>query len=134
MLKGEIDAALVAHIKWLVIFKNHLTGVERDDLDPEALRDSTACSFGKWLHANKAALPFPKQFEYIQAVHAVFHIAAAEMAVAIQESHKRIEIEQRLRELQSLSNRLIAALGEVKASLATLDQAIPAAMAWQAAA
>jgi hypothetical protein len=134
MLKGEIDAALVAHIKWLVIFKNHLTGIERDELDPEALRDSTTCSFGKWLHANKAALPFPEQFEYIQAVHAIFHIAAAEMAVAIQESHKRIEIEQRLRELQSLSNRLIKALSEVKASLTTLDQAMPAVMAWQVAA
>ena len=37
MLKGEIDAALVAHIKWLVIFKNHLSGVERDQLDPEVV-------------------------------------------------------------------------------------------------
>jgi hypothetical protein len=52
MLKGEIDAALVAHINWLVIFKNHLTGVERGDLNPEASRDSTACSFSKWLHVS----------------------------------------------------------------------------------
>ena len=132
MLKGEIDAALVAHIKWLVIFKNHLTGVERAQLDPEVVRDSAACNFGQWLHANKGNLPFPDQFEYIDALHAIFHIAAAEMAVAVQTNQNRKEIERQLRELQSFSNRLIAALSEVRASLSPDRQQIPPAVTWQA--
>jgi hypothetical protein len=122
MLKGEIDAALVAHIKWLVIFKNHLTGIERDELEPTVVQDGVACSFGKWLHANKALLPFPEQFEYIQALHAIFHIAAAEMVVAVQTHQDIDEIKRRLRELQRLSNQLIAALSEVKASLFPIRQ------------
>ena len=80
MLKGEIDAALIAHIKWLIIFKNHLTCVERDELDPEIIRDSTTCSFGQWLHANKESLPYPEQFDYIQSLHAIFHPSSTNYA------------------------------------------------------
>jgi hypothetical protein len=117
MLKGEIDAALVAHIKWLVIFKNHLSGIERDRLNPEVVGDGTACSFGQWFHANKEALPYPDQFEYIESLHAIFHIAAAEIAAAVKANQNHKEIKRQIVELQSLSNQLIAALSEVKASL-----------------
>jgi len=117
MLKGEIDAALVAHIKWLVIFKNHLVGVERDQLDPEVIGDGTACSFGQWFHANKEALPLPDQFEYIESLHAIFHLAAAEMTTAVKANQNHKEIKRQIVELQKLSNQLIAALSEVKASL-----------------
>ena len=110
MLKGEIDAALVAHIKWLVIFKNHLSGVERDQLDPEVVGDGTYCSFGQWLYANKDSLPFPEQFENIESLHAIFHIAAAEMAAAVKGKQNPSEIKRQLVELQRLSNQLIAAL------------------------
>jgi hypothetical protein len=122
MLKGEIDAALVAHIKWLVIFKNHLSGVEREQLDPEVIQEGTTCSFGQWLHANKGALPFPDQFEYIDSLHATFHIAAAEMVVAVKANRNHKEIERQLVELQGLSNQLITALSEVKASLFPIGQ------------
>jgi len=126
MLKGEIDAALVAHIKWLVIFKNHLSGIERNQLDPEVVGDGTVCSFGQWFHANKEALPFPDQFEYIQALHAIFHIAAAEMAAAAKANQNHQEIKRQIDELQNLSNQLIAALREVRASLYPLGRpAIP---------
>jgi hypothetical protein len=117
MLKGEIDAALVAHIKWLIIFKNHLSGVERDQLDPEVVGDSACCNFGQWLHANKEALPYPDQFEYIEALHAIFHLAAAEMATAVKANQNQKEIKRQVVELQKFSNQLIAALSEVKASL-----------------
>ena len=83
MLNEEFDAALVAHIKWLVIFKNHLSGVERDRLDPDAVRDDTACHFGKWLHANKETPLFSAQFGHIEPIHGAFHCAAAEVATAI---------------------------------------------------
>lgn len=122
MLKGEIDAALVAHIKWLVIFKNHLGGVERDQLDPEVVGDGTVCSFGQWFHANKELLPFPDQFEYIHSLHAIFHIAAAEMAAAAKANQNHKEIKRQTVELQKLSNQLIAALSEVRASLYPLGQ------------
>jgi len=122
MLKGEIDAALVAHIKWLVIFKNHLSGVERDQLDPEVVGDGTACTFGQWLHANKEALPYQDQFEYIEALHAIFHIAAAEMATAAKSTQNHKEIKRQTVDLQNLSNQLIAALGEVRASLYPLGR------------
>jgi len=117
MLKGDIDAALVAHIKWLVIFKNHLSGIERDQLDPEIVGDDRVCNFGQWLHANKAALPFPEQFEYIQALHAIFHLAASEMAAAAKTTQNHNEIKRQINELQNLSNQLIAALSEVRVSL-----------------
>lgn len=132
MLKGEIDAALVAHIKWLVIFKNHLSGVERDQLDPEVIGDSTACNFGVWLHANKEALPYPDQFEYIQSLHAIFHIAAAEMATAVKANQNHKEIKRQVVELQKFSNQLIDALGEVRASLhPSRRPAIPKSVARQ---
>ncbi len=122
MLKGEIDAALVAHIKWLVIFKNHLSGVERDQLDPEVVGDGTACSFGQWFHANKEALPYPDQFEYIEALHAIFHLAAAEIATAVKVNQNHKEIKRQKAELQNFSNQLIAALIEVRASLYPLGR------------
>jgi hypothetical protein len=117
MLKGEIDAALVAHIKWLVIFKNHLSGIERDRLNPDAVRDDTACHFGKWLHANKGTPLFSDQFGHIEPLHAAFHSAAAEVATAINANQNSKEIERQLGELQSLSKQLIAALREIKANL-----------------
>jgi hypothetical protein len=117
MLKGEIDAALVAHIKWLVIFKNHLSGVERDRLNPDVVRDDTACHFGKWLHANKGTPLFSVRFSHIEPLHAAFHSAAAEVATAINANQNSKKIECQMVELQSLSSQLIAALREVKASL-----------------
>jgi hypothetical protein len=126
MLKGEIDTALVAHIKWLVIFKNHLSGVERDQLDPEVIGDDAVCSFGQWLHANKEALPFPDRFEHIGILHAAFHSAAAEMTTAVKTKQNHMEIKRQIVELQNLSNQLIAALSAVKASLYPLKRsAIP---------
>jgi len=127
MLKGEIDAALVAHIKWLVIFKNHLSGVERSELDLEMIGDGTACHFGQWLHANKEFLPLPEQFEYIQSLHAIFHLAAAELAISVKANQnpqdkrrqeiRREELKRQIDVLQGFSNQLITALSEVKASL-----------------
>jgi hypothetical protein len=117
MIKGEIDAALVAHIKWLVIFKNHLSGVERDRLNPDVVRDDKACSLGKWLHANKGAPRYSVQIERIEPIHAAFHSAAAEVAAAINANRNSKEIERQMGELQNLSNQLVAALKEVKASL-----------------
>jgi hypothetical protein len=122
MLKGQIDAALVAHIKWLVIFKNHLSGVERNQLDPEVVRADAACSFGQWLHANQGALPFPDQFAQIETLHAAFHFAAAEMAAAVKANQNHKEIKRQMVELQSLSAQLIAALSAVKANLYPLGQ------------
>lgn len=115
MIKGEIDAALVAHIKWLVIFKNHLSGVARDRLNPDAVRDDKACSLGKWLHANHRTPA--AQFEKLEPLHTAFHCAAAEVAAAINGNRNAKEIERQMGELQSLSNQLVAALKEVKASL-----------------
>jgi hypothetical protein len=114
MIKGEIDAALVAHIKWLVIFKNHLSGVDRGRLNPDAVRDDKACSLGKWLHANKAP---PISSGQIERIHAAFHSAAADVAAAINANRDAKEIERQMGELQSLSNQLVAALKDVKASL-----------------
>jgi hypothetical protein len=116
-IKGEIDAALVAHIKWVVIFKSQLSGIERDRLDPATVRDDTACVFGKWLHANMAALPLPVQFEHIDALHGAFHIAAAEIAMAINQYQRREEIGRQMVELERLSKQLIAVLQEAKARL-----------------
>lgn len=117
MIKDEIDAALVAHIKWLVIFKNHLSGVARDRLTPDAVRDDKACSLGKWLHANKGAPLAPVQIEKIEPIHAAFHSAAAEVAAAINANRNSQEIERQMGVLQNLSTQLVAVLKEVKASL-----------------
>jgi hypothetical protein len=124
MLKGEIDAALVAHIKWLVIFKNHLSGVERSELDPEMIGDGTACHFGQWLHANQGFLPLPEQFEYIQSLHASFHLAAAKLAVAVKGNTNPQELKRQMEVLQGFSNQLIAALSEVKVSLFPLRRSV----------
>lgn len=117
MLKGEIDAALVAHIKWLVIFKNHLSGIERDRINPDAVRDDTACSFGKWLHDNMKAPQFSAQFGHLEPIHAAFHSVAAEVAIAINANQNSKAIERQMGELQSLSSQLIAALREIKTDL-----------------
>jgi phasin family protein len=56
------------------------------------------------------------------ALRTVFHIAAAEMAVAVKANNNHKEIARQLVELQRLSNQLIAALSEVKASLFPIRQ------------
>ncbi len=88
----------------------------------QVVGDGTACTFGQWLHANKEALPYQDQFEYIEALHAIFHIAAAEMATAAKSTQNHKEIKRQTVDLQNLSNQLIAALGEVRASLYPLGR------------
>lgn len=117
MLKGEIDAALIAHIKWLVIFKNHLSGIERGRLDSNVLRNDATCIFGKWLHDNLKTLQFSAQFEHIERMHAAFHSAAADVADAINAKKNSKHIERQIEALQNLSTQIIAALREIKADL-----------------
>jgi hypothetical protein len=86
--------------------------------------DGTACHFGQWLHANQGFLPLPEQFEYIQSLHASFHLAAAKLAVAVKGNKKPPELKRQMEVLQGFSNQLIAALSEVKASLFPLRRSV----------
>lgn len=112
----QFDDAILAHVNWILRFRHLLSGIERESVDPAQVGDDTACAFGRWLHASPEAFRMWGQFELVRTLHREFHDQASAIAGALRVHESQSQLEDRLRVLEGLSDRLIDALYVAKAA------------------
>ena len=110
----QFDAAILAHINWLMRFKNALQGIDRDPFDLEKIGDDSICKFGRWLYANPASFPNLELCERTQSLHKLFHKRAAVVAAAIWTSGQTASIGKHMDELEQVSRQLVDTLEDAK--------------------
>ena len=111
-LRIKLDAAILAHINWIMRFENALLGIDREPFNPEQIGDDAISEFGQWLYANPASFPDSELFERTISLHKLFHQSAAAVAVLIQSFGQTDSIKKRMDELNQISSRLVGSLGE----------------------
>jgi hypothetical protein len=115
--RARIDAAIMAHIDWLVRFQNVMQGIDRETFDPARARDDTICDFGRWLLAHPEDFPQPGLLAATKELHREFHEAAGTAAAALRRFAGPEVTRTAMDALEALSDRLVALLGEVKAAV-----------------
>jgi hypothetical protein len=74
-----VDAAINAHGLWIGRLRGAIEAGS-SDFKPEAVRADNQCDFGRWLYGNfPASLRGTPVHEEIRALHAKFHVHAAEV-------------------------------------------------------
>lgn len=110
----QFDAAILAHINWLMRFKNALQGIDRDPFDLEQIGDDSICEFGRWLYVNPASFPNPELFERTKSLHKLFHKNAAVVGALIRSVGEPDGIRKHMDELDQVSSQLVGILEDAK--------------------
>src|SRR5512138_1988145 len=113
----EVDAAMIAHVNWVVRFKNRIGGIDREPIDPTSVADGSACRLGEWLHSGLDRGDSPDLLSEIELAHGAFHAVAEELARMMARYAHGSEIARQMAELETRSQQLIGALRELKAQL-----------------
>jgi len=116
-LSDEFSAAILAHQTWVARFQNAVKGIDREEQNPDLVRDDTLCQFGRWLHANPGAFSSPMAYERIKLMHRSFHTAAWEIAVMLQEHKPSESLERHMNALRDQSKLLASTLMAEKLAL-----------------
>jgi hypothetical protein len=84
---GKISKAIEFHEYWKVrLFQAIESGVSL--WQPEYVQDDSRCEFGQWLYSFSISDQASEQWKKIQAVHAEFHRAAANIVRLAIDAHK----------------------------------------------
>lgn len=114
---GALNAekAITAHQNWKLKlideYKNKAT-----NLDPEKVRDHTACDLGQWITKSKRALDDSEDFKNLIAVHKDFHVCTSEIVKAIhngETAHIKILLSDSDSDYSKLSKEVVRLLKKI---------------------
>lgn len=114
---GELDVynALQAHVQWKQRLLTYSEGTSEEVLDAENVGSDCLCALGQWIHG-PGGNRYGEHAKFIElkAVHADFHLLAAEVVLAVQRGQQ----EQALVLLQKgdypkVSNRIKSMLAKL---------------------
>ncbi len=75
---ASLDHAIAAHAKWKFRLREAI-GTGKSEWTVDTVRPDDRCEFGKWLNALPLSDRMSKDWREAKALHAQFHIAAAEV-------------------------------------------------------
>jgi hypothetical protein len=115
---ASLDHAIAAHAKWKFRLREAIkTG--QSEWAVENVRPDDQCEFGKWLNSLSLADRMRKEWREVKALHAKFHVAAADvLASAI--AGRKTEADNAMAAggaFAEVSSRLVRAITDWKKSV-----------------
>lgn len=125
----DIDAAVVAHQRWLPWLGTLLQGRRDERLQADVVADDHCSELGQWLHGSgHAALAHLPAFDMLLRCHRHFHSQAATL-IRHAEAGESIQAQQAYKGCQHASRQVVLLLRELQRGLAAApapDRATPA--------